>query len=276
MPEGPEIRLAADRVAKAVVGGPLREVQFAFEHLKPFEAPLSSSEVTAVDTRGKAMLTRFGCGLTVYSHNQLYGRWMIGKPQELPRTSRSLRLAIVGSEKAARLYSASEIDVIPTDDVDDDPRLAKLGPDALDPNVKAMSIVERLRSRTFGSRQLGGLLLDQGFVAGLGNYLRSDILHHAAVHPGCRPRDLGDAQVRALAEGILKLTRQSYRTGGITNTPARVAKLKAAGRTRREFRHLAYGRAGQPCYQCGAAIVRLDSAGRGAFVCPQCQAAPEP
>ncbi|MEX1367362.1 MAG: endonuclease VIII, partial [Nannocystaceae bacterium] len=232
MPEGPEIRRAADRVAKAVVGHPLREVTFAFEHLQPFEAPLTTSQVTEVGTRGKAMLTRFACGLTVYSHNQLYGRWMIGASDSPPRTGRSLRFAIVGPRRAARLYSASEIDVIVTDDVDDDPRVARLGPDALDPEVTVEQVAERLRSRTFGGRQLAALLLDQGFVAGLGNYLRSDILLAAKIHPRRRPRELDPDQQRRLADRILVLTRQSYRTGGITNDAELEAAIVAIARER--------------------------------------------
>ena len=94
---------------------PLASVSFAFGHLEPFEEPLGASRVVAVDTRGKAMLTRFSCGLTVYSHNQLYGRWFVGRAEPPPRTTRSLRFAIVGEAKAAHLYSASSIDVVPTE-----------------------------------------------------------------------------------------------------------------------------------------------------------------
>ena len=271
MPEGPEIRRAADRVAKAVVGQTLTSVRFAFPHLEPFEPVLGSSTVTAVDTHGKAMLTRFCCGLTVYSHNQLYGRWMIGSPEQPPRTRRSLRFAIVGSTRAARLYSASEIDVLETADTGADPRLARLGPDALHSSVTPRAIAERLQIPSFRNRQLAGLLLDQGFVAGLGNYLRSDILHACRVHPRRRPRELDDETVEALAGSILGLTRQSYQTGGITNEPGRVAALKKAGTKRSAYRHLAYHRDGLPCYGCGTTIERLDLGGRAVFICSRCQ-----
>jgi len=271
VPEGPEIRRAADGVAKAVLGVPLRDVCFAFEHLQRFEGALAASQVTAVDTHGKAMLTRFGCGLTVYSHNQLYGRWMMGSTNKPPDTNRSLRFAIVGRIKAARLYSASEIDVIATDDIASDPRIAKLGPDALHDGTTPALIEERLRSKTFRGRQLAALLLDQGFVAGLGNYLRSDILHASRVHPRRRPGELSAEQLQRLADAIVTLTRQSYRTAGITNEPQRVAELKAAGKTRREYRHRAFRRARRKCYTCGKTIARVDMGGRAVFVCPGCQ-----
>ena len=73
MPEGPEIRLAADRIAAVLVDQPIVEVTFGQRRLKRFEPRLTGQVVTAVETRGKAMLTRFDNGLTLYSHNQLYG-----------------------------------------------------------------------------------------------------------------------------------------------------------------------------------------------------------
>ena len=271
MPEGPEIRLAADRVAKAVVGRPLAAVSFAFEQLQPFEEPLTDARVLAVDTRGKAMLTRFSCSLTVYSHNQLYGRWMVGRAEPPPKTTRSLRFAMIGHTKAARLYSASSIDVVPTDEIEQDPRIAKLGPDALDLDVTPVELLGRLQSKTFKNRQLGGLLLDQRFVAGLGNYLRSDILNGARVHPSMRPRDLDPGALERIATLTLGLTRRSYKTRGVTNDDARVAALKDAGASRRDYRHLAYGRARRRCYVCESVIERMEHGGRAVFVCPTCQ-----
>ena len=67
MPEGPEIRRAADRVAAAIEGRRAEDVFFAFERLKRFEEVLSGQVVDEVTTRGKAMLTRFADGLSVYS-----------------------------------------------------------------------------------------------------------------------------------------------------------------------------------------------------------------
>ena len=74
MPEGPEIRRAADKVAAVLVGKTVDKVSFGLPELRQFERRLSGRVVTAIDTRGKAMLTRFENGLTIYSHNQLYGR----------------------------------------------------------------------------------------------------------------------------------------------------------------------------------------------------------
>ncbi|WP_435992565.1 DNA-formamidopyrimidine glycosylase family protein [Rossellomorea sp. LjRoot5] len=74
MPEGPEIRRAADNVERALKNKTVEDVYFAFPHLEGYEVLLKGSNVTRVDTKGKAMLIRFDNGYTIYSHNQLYGK----------------------------------------------------------------------------------------------------------------------------------------------------------------------------------------------------------
>jgi endonuclease-8 len=64
-------------------------------------------------------------------------------------------------------------------------------------------------------------MLDQSFIAGLGNYLRSEILFAAGLHPDLRPLDLSRKQVGDLARHTLQLSLRSYQTGGIINKPSR-------------------------------------------------------
>jgi endonuclease VIII len=270
MPEGPEIRRAADRLEKAILRQRLRSVYFAFDRLKSFEAPLAASSVTRIETRGKAMLTHFDCGLAVYSHNQLYGRWYTSKPGQTPRTSRSLRFSVHGSRADILLYSASDIDVLTADQIEKHPFLLKLGPDALSPDVSAAQLAERLDDSRFRRRRLAALLLDQGFAAGLGNYLRSEILHAAALAPSRSPASLSDAERHALAEACLEITRRSYRHAGITNELARAQALKLAGSSFQKRRFAAFAREGLPCYQCNSPILKAEM-GRRIYWCPNCQ-----
>ena len=115
MPEGPEIRLAADKVARVLVDKRIESVSFGQLQLRRFEKRLAGAIVTAVDTRGKAMLTRFDNGLTIYSHNQLYGRWYTVRRPRMPKTSRQLRIELCTESHKALLYSASDIDVLDED-----------------------------------------------------------------------------------------------------------------------------------------------------------------
>jgi hypothetical protein len=110
MPEGPEIRRAADRIARAVEGRVAEEVFFGLPRLTEYADELTGRRVEGIETRGKAMLTHFDCGLSVYSHNQLYGRWYVVRAGAEPATNRDLRLALETATHRALLYSASEID----------------------------------------------------------------------------------------------------------------------------------------------------------------------
>ena len=109
MPEGPEIRRAADQLAEAMVGKPLTDVWFAFPQLKTYEPALMDATINAFETRGKALLTHFSNGLTLYSHNQLYGVWRVVPTGTQPNTTRQLRVRLATADKTILLYSASDI-----------------------------------------------------------------------------------------------------------------------------------------------------------------------
>ena len=271
MPEGPEIRIAADRIHRAIAGRPCTSVHFAFNHLRSYEEKLSGVSILEVTSRGKAMLTRFENGWSIYSHNQLYGVWRIIKAGQLPNTGRQLRLALHNQTHSALLYSASDIEVLPSADEGQHPFLRRLGPDLLDDATRVENVLERLMSSTFRKRSLGALLLDQSFVAGLGNYLRSEILFLAGTMPQKRPIDCDLSQLERIAQNTVFVTRQSYETKGITNDLNLVAALKEQGLTRSKYRHWVFAREARPCWRCGTPIESMTAGGRRLFYCPHCQ-----
>lgn len=271
MPEGPEVRRQADSLARILVDRPLHGVEFAFEWLKVFEPVLGARQVTAVDTRGKAFLVRFG-DLALYCHHQLYGRWMTRRRGSMPKTRRSLRVAIRTETHAALLYSASDIEVLDAAGERTHRYLQRLGPDLLG-DIEVEAIRARLLTAAFHRRQVATLYLDQGFLAGVGNYLRSEILFVAGVHPGLRPVDLDPAALTRLADASVAVTRQAYVEKGVTNDLARVARLKAEGLTRRHYRHHVFAREARPCWTCQTPIEKSLKAGRRIYWCPACQPA---
>ena len=276
MPEGPEIRRAADRLKRVLDGRTALTVRFAaekFPALQRFSRRLSGRTVRLVEPRGKAMLTHFDNGLTIYSHNQLYGEWAIFKGAA-PASHLQTRLAITTATHSAILYSASEIEVLSTDAVGTHPYIAKLGVELLDPNVTPGDVQAQVDNRRFARRNLAALLLDQSFLADIGNYLRSDILFAAGLHPGVRIAGLAPAQRMALAQAALDLTRRSYRTRGITCDPVLAQQLKAQGQRFSQYRHWVFDRAGEPCHLCGHTIRRLEVSGRGLYLCEHCQPSP--
>ncbi|MBT8137153.1 MAG: endonuclease VIII [Gammaproteobacteria bacterium] len=273
MPEGPEIRRAADEVATVLLDQRIVNASFSFPELRRFEPRLRGSRVTVVDTRGKAMLTRFANGLTLYSHNQLYGRWYVVRRGDRPETGRSLRVALHTKTHSALLYSASDVAVLTARQLQGHPYLRRLGPDILDAGLDSASIYARLRQPAFCGRKLGALYLDQSFLAGNGNYLRSEVLHAARLHPAWQPAGLKAPALQRLARQTLAVARRSYRSGGITIAQSRIRKLRADGFSPRRF--AVFSREDAPCFCCGDDIVRQTFAGRRLYFCPTCQPSPQ-
>ena len=272
MPEGPEIKRAADVLSAALVGKLALLVEFAFLHLQPHGQILSGRKILAVNPRGKAMLTSFSGGQTIYSHNQLYGEWDVLPRGEKPHPTKQIRLAIHTDTSIAVLYSASSIEVINTSVISAHSYLQKLGVELLDPLTTQEMVVTQINTPRFLRKSLAALLLDQGFLAGIGNYLRSEILFAARIPPNVRIADLSGPRRIALAAAAIDLTRQSYRTHGITNDVALAERLKKQGWTFGRYRHWLFERDGEPCHVCRSRIERQDLSGRGLYWCPRCQA----
>ncbi len=271
MPEGPEIRRAADAVSAAIGGARIEELYFGLSHLQAFVPRIVGLCVDAVEARGKAMLIRFENELTLYSHNQLYGRWYVRRRGDLPRTGRSLRVGLHTATKSALLYSASSIEVLTDSQMRIHPYLSRLGPDVLGPGLEWRKVAARLRESAFRNRSLGSLYLDQSFVAGLGNYLRSEILFFAGLSHQRKPSELERREVNRLARETLRVAQRAYDNAGVTNPPAWVTRLKRKGLRRIETRFAVFGRAGQPCRRCGCPVERVDVASRRLYFCPHCQ-----
>lgn len=276
MPEGPEIRRMVDDIGAAVAGKIAEQVFFAFDHYSAFEQVLAGRRVSSVEARGKAVLMFFEATEVdgpwcVYSHNQLYGKWRMGSPGREPATNRQLRFAVLAKKKAARLYSASDIQVVRPDALEQIGYLSRLGPDPLNQDIGIADLVALMEDRRFSGRALGGLLLDQGFVAGIGNYLRSEILHEARLAPATRPKDLNEPDRERLAQAVLEMLSRGYRCKGVTNDPERAERLKQAGWTFGQRRHMVFNRDGQACHDCDSPIAKIRVASRRLYYCTMCQ-----
>ncbi len=271
MPEGPEIRRAADRVQQQVGGRVIDAAWFAFPELADQAASLIGTRVERVDTWGKAMLIRFADRRVLYSHNQLYGVWKLHRDDKPPSTQRTLRVRLTAEGRCASLYSASDISLWREEHLNEHPFLSRLGPDLLSQEVTPSIVQQRLNLKQFHKRSLGALLLDQGLVAGLGNYLRSEILFFAQLPPQARPVDLTPAQQLTLAHCITETTHQAYQTAGVTNLEAWIEQAKAAGEPRRQWRFAVFERAGLECHRCGTVIGRKMVGSRRLYQCLHCQ-----
>jgi formamidopyrimidine-DNA glycosylase len=145
----------------------------------------------------------------------------------------------------------------------DDPRsvTGKLGPEPFSDEFTPQWLYENLRQRR---RQMKPLLLDQNFVAGLGNIYTDEALHMAKIHPQAASDSVKREQAGRLHEAIRAVLAEGIRRNG-----ASIDWVYRGGEFQNYFR--VYDREGKPCPVCGTKIERLVVGQRGTHVCPKCQ-----
>lgn len=267
MPEGPETHFVADRLRAVLVGAPLEQVAFADPGLQRCAGTLCGHRIASVQARGKALLTCFDHGVTLYTHSQLLGRWDIHSP---PRPVRGEPRAYLATPRgSAALYIAPKVELWRTSELDAHPFLARLGPDVLDPAVTPAVFVASLRSSRFARSTLATLLLKQEFAAGMGNYLRSEVLFRARLSPHRRVAQLeGDAR-RRLAHALIDVPRLAYRAKFRGRPPA--SDKDYLPQLADTFAFGVFEREGEACPDCGGRVGMERIAGRRVYWCPRCQ-----
>ncbi len=267
MPEGPEIYRAAREVHAAVAGQAI-ELNLLHPALAPRNKSLKRAIITRVYARSKAMLTEFSNGDVLYSHNQLYGEWRV-HPLGQSLLARQKRLVVTTPQHRVVLYSATDFAWLRAGQELAHPYIAKLGPEVLADGTTPALLAKRLAS--FPRRNLATALMDQSVLAGLGNYLRADVLFVAQLSPRLQVGDLTSAQLKALAKVIHQLTWRSVHHDGVLLPQPDYKKLRAQGNDYEAARFYVFDREGLPCRACSTPISRLDLGGRSIFFCPECQ-----
>lgn len=270
MPEGPEIFLAA-RAVHAAVANQSARLELRHPQLAAKARSLRGVPITRVHARSKAMLTEFANGVVLYSHNQLYGEWVVHAKGE-PLLAKQIRLVITTQNHQTVLYSATDFAWLKVGAEDQHPYIAKLGPEVLSPQVSALHIAQRLAA--FPRRVIADALLDQHVLAGLGNYLRADILLAALGYPLCKIGMLRRAQLLRIGQPSKTLTKRSVLRARVVRPWAQYQAARRAGASYEAARFYAFDREGAPCWDYAMPIVRLVQGGRGLFYCPRCQALP--
>ena len=137
----------------------------------------------------------------------------------------------------------------------------KLGPEPLAADFTAQTLARRLAAH---SRALKPLLLDQTFLAGVGNIYADEALHLAGLHPLRKSDTLSLAEARRLWRSLRRVLRQGIRLNG-----ASIDWVYRGGEFQHQFR--VYRRAGEPCLTCGRPIRRIVVGQRSTHFCPRCQ-----
>ena len=144
--------------------------------------------------------------------------------------------------------------------------VATLAPDPFQITPPAFAAL--LQTRT---TRLKPLLLNQHFLAGLGNIYVDEALHRARLHPLTPANALTSAQARRLHAAVVETLTEAIAAGG-SSISDYVDVQGRAGTF--QLLHRVYARAGLPCPACATPIVRMTVAQRGTHLCPRCQALP--
>ena len=142
-------------------------------------------------------------------------------------------------------------------------RVNRLGPEPLEIGLEEFSA--RLRAR---KTRVKPLLLNQAFLAGMGNIYVDEALFLAGIHPLAMASRLTAARAARLYQAM-----RDVLTLAIEHRGSSISDYVDAEGRRGDFQqlHRAYGREGEPCVNCGAAIKKIVVGQRGTHFCPRCQ-----
>jgi len=145
------------------------------------------------------------------------------------------------------------------------PTLASLGPEPLETDFTLEKFKQLLKDK---KGKIKTLLMDQSFIAGVGNVYAQEALFFSGIHPTRSSSSLLEGEIEKLYHNLLNVLREaiSYRGSSIKNY------VDLVGRQGSYEPHLrVYGRAGSNCPRCGHVIERMEVGGRGTCFCPRCQ-----
>lgn len=275
LPELPEVETTARSLRPRIVGQRVLGVSGVdWPRMLPntTEADLQSSlcgkDVVAVDRRGKYLLVQFEGDSWIVIHRKMSGNLLV-QSRDVPLALHThlvidfddgAQLRFVDARKFGRVYlfhSTVELDQFLAE---------RLGPDSLlelDPKLLAHKLSGR-------SGRIKSLLLDQSFIAGVGNLYADEALWEARIHPQRSADSLSPREVKRLADAIRNVLVLGIERRGTSFS----TYLDSDGSQGENQDYLnAYGREGQACPRCGTPIRRILIGQRSSHFCPKCQPA---
>ena len=270
MPELPEVEMVVRGLRDDVIGRRLGGAEVDWppqlgdvdpEH---FSARLSGQQIESLARRGKYIVFTLSDDVLII-HLRMTGRLYIANPEDFSDADRWLRvrfplddgreLRFSDLRKLGRLYLVADSDEV----------LGGLGPEPLEDAFTPEVFRERLANR---SGVLKPLLLNQSFVAGVGNIYADEALWRARIDPRRRANTLEPDEINRLYEAI-----RAALAAGVNHEGASFSWYRKPDGTAGEFQNHfnAYNRAGDPCPRCGTPISKIWLAQRGTHFCPECQ-----
>ena len=213
MPEGHLVHRHADEL-RAAFRGRVVHASSPRGRFAEGAATIDDDRLEDTEAYGKHLFLRFEASRVVHVHLGRQGLWLRSDAGSPPRPSVRLRLSANGNTADLIAPLVCELGDPSTRDA----VVARLGPDP----IRADADEERVRTAIAANAQpIGGLLLDQSVISGLGNVLRAEILSLVGVHPATEGRAIEPAAFEAFWETTVEVMRRAAREGRIiTRRPA--------------------------------------------------------
>lgn len=272
MPELPEVETVVRGLREPLVGRTIESMWHDWERSiglptpNEFAARVRGQRVKAVTRRAKYIVVELEHDLLVV-HLRMTGRLYVTPNETEHRVDKwvhvkfgldqGLELRFSDARKFGKVYLTADLNEV----------IKNVGPEPLEDDFTLSVFEERLAGR---SKVIKALLLDQSFIAGVGNIYADEALHRAGIHPQ-RQSD----KLSATDKQRLRATIQAALRDGIRHEGASINWYRKPDGTPGDSQHhfYVYGREGELCRTCQSAhIVKIRVAQRGTHYCPNCQA----
>jgi formamidopyrimidine-DNA glycosylase len=272
MPELPEVETIARELAPALIGRRITDLDIRWPRtvdrpaLPAFRDALIGAAFTHVGRRGKFLVMDLDTAQHLLVHLRMSGRFSLRQDrqaEEHPHIRLRLQLsdntwvAYIDQRKFGRFYLVNDPSEL----------LADLGPEPLDSDFTAEVLCERLKHHR---GEIKRLLLNQQFIAGLGNIYVSEALWQAGIHPAQPADTLSDAACRRLHDAIVRVIQDGIAHGGTSLEDRQY--IYPNGMIGEHQHHLnVYDQSGEQCPRCGYTLQRMVQGQRSTYFCPICQ-----
>ncbi len=277
MPELPEVETVRRDLERDIAGLRIKDVEVTDlrsirRHGKkaPFVKALDGAKVTHVNRRGKYLVLSLDTGRVLVIHLGMSGQLRRNAAKDA--LEQHTRVVLTFTQKGQLRFidprKFGEMFVVEADAVDDEvPELAHLGFDPVEQAVSWTRFGQALVNR---SVKLKPLLMDQKFIAGIGNIYADEILYGAGLRYDRLSDSLSTQEIRRLYRSLVETLHDAIKYRGSTLSDGQYVDLQGKPGEYQEH-HQVYDREGQACRRCRSVIVRVKANSRSTFYCEQCQ-----
>ncbi len=278
MPELPEVEVIRRDLEKEVVGRKVKAVDVTgmrtirrYKQRKQFTGALIGKKITGVERRGKYLLLKLDGGDVLVVHLGMSGqlRRASGTREALAKHTHVVITFTQGGQlRFIDPRTFGEMFVTGLDGIEDEvDELKHLGMDPLETAMSWDRFGELVAQR---HAKLKVALMDQTFIAGIGNIYSDEILHHAGLRWDRMSDELRPEEVRRLYRAVFEVLQDGVKYRGSSLADEQYVDLNGRKGGYQEH-HQVYARDGQSCLRCRRSIVREKFSGRSTFYCPYCQ-----